>query len=70
MLVNVLSTAMEIQLANGYAQDPNKQKDVAEYINSLVDKTDGAMIMGCFSASRAQKGWEENIADTNYTLIN
>lgn len=62
MLINVLSTAMEIQFANGYAQDPSKQKDVTEYIKTLVDKTDGAIIMGFFNATRAQKGnmmWEK-----------
>lgn len=59
MLVNVLSTAMEVQLANGYAQDPSKQKDVAEYITSLVEKTDGAVIMGFFNALRAQKGLDK-----------
>jgi len=67
MLINVLSTAMEVQFANGYAQDPSKQKDVTEYIKSLVDKTDGAMIMGFFNASRAQKGLD-NFADLTRLL--
>ncbi|CAL8135359.1 unnamed protein product [Orchesella dallaii] len=67
MLINVLSTAMEVQFANGYAQDPSKQKDVTEYIKALVDKTEGAMIMGFFNASRAQKGLD-NIADLSRLL--
>lgn len=61
---------LSIPLENGTSakgQTDFDQKEITEAVKSLVSKTDGAMIVGYFSAHQAQKGLS-NMTDLDMVL--